>query len=381
MQKKNTVGIVGTGFIATGLFNMINQSEDFIVSKVFTRRPLNSIDGMPQGVLTSSLEDFIENTDIVFECSGDVLHATDVILEATKNHKKVVTINSEFHITAGSYFTKRGHHVTEADGDQPGCFARMKLEFEGMGFKPIAYVNLKGFLNPNPTLEEMEYWSKKQQLNLNQVVSFTDGTKLQIEQALVANGLGATIAQNGMIGATVETLYDLDYMVEASEKAGQPISDYVLCKGSPPGMLIVAKNREAEKLPGYLPFSRLRTTKDRAYVLLRPYHLVYLEALNTLRKVVNDEPLLLNNSAAPTITVAAVAKRKISSGETIKHGAGGFDVRGMAVKIHENRNAMPICLLKKTKVIRSIEEGQIIQFDDVEIQQSSALNCYLDGLK
>ncbi len=380
MQHKTKIGIAGTGFIASGLFRMIERAEDFDVVSILTRRPKESITHLPGNLVTNSLEDFISSTDIILECSGDALHATDVILAAVTSQKKVVTVNAEFHVTSGSYFVKRGNYVTESDGDQPGCFARMKLELEGMGFNPMAYVNLKGFLNPNPTLEEMTYWSKKQQLHINQVVSFTDGTKLQIEQTLVGNGLGATIAQNGMIGSRVDSLYDLDHLVSTSEKIGQPISDYVLCKDSPPGILIVAQNPEADQLPGYLPFSKLRTTENRAYVLLRPFHLVYLETLNTLRKVVNGEPVLLNNSAAPTLTVAAVAKRNMQKGEIIKRGAGGFDVRGMAVKIRENRNAVPICLLKNTKVMRRIEEGRIVQFEDVEIHPSNALNCYLDGL-
>lgn len=381
MQQKTRIGIVGTGFIASGLFRMIDGAEDFTVASILTRRPKESVAHLPGDLVTHSLEEFVSRTDIVLECSGDALHATEVILEAVNNHKKVVTLNAEFHVTAGSYFAKHGHYVTESDGDQPGCLARMKLEFDGMGFKPIAYVNLKGFLNPHPTEKEMLYWADKQKLSIDKVISFTDGTKLQIEQALVANGLGATIAQNGMIGATVDNLYDMDHLVSAFEKTEQPVSDYVLCKGSPPGILIVAQNSEAESLPGYLAFSKLRTTEDRAYVLLRPYHLVYLETLNTLRKVVDGEPVLLNNSATPTITVAAVAKRKLRKGETIKMGAGGFDVRGIAVKIQEERDAVPICLIKNMPVTRDVEEGQIVRFDDVEMEPGKALQFYLDGIK
>lgn len=381
MFKKTRIGIVGTGFIATGLFNTINNSEDFIVLKLLTRRSVNSITKFPREIMTNSPEELIEHSDIVFECSGDVLHATDVILKATTSGKKVVTMNSEFHVTAGSYFVKRGHYITEADGDQPGCLARLKLDLEGMGFEPIAYVNLKGYLDPNPPLERMKYYAEKQQLSLHQNISFTDGTKLQVEQALVANGLGAAIVKNGMMGSTVDTLSDLDYMVSASKKVGQPISEYVLCEGSPPGVLIVAKNSEADRLPGYLPFKRLRTSGDRAYVLLRPYHLVFLEALNTLRKIVQGEPVLLNNSAAPTVTVGAVTKRKMTAGEIIELGAGGFDTRGMAVNIKENKDVAPICLLVNTRVKKNLEPEQLIRFEDVEVAPSNALQFYLDGLK
>jgi len=381
MLKKTRIGLVGTGFIAKGLFNIINNSEDFIVSKMLTRRSISSISKLPNDIMTNSPEELIEQSDIVLECSGDVLHATDVILKAVTSGKKVVTMNSEFHVTAGTYFAKRGHYITEADGDQPGCLARLKLELEGMGFEPIAYVNLKGYLDPNPSLKRMKHYAELQGLSLHQNISFTDGTKLQVEQALVANGLGAAIVKNGMMGSTVNTLSDLDYMVSASEKVGQPISEYVLCEGSPPGVLIVAKNSVADRIPGYRAFSRLKTTGGSAYVLMRPYHLVFLEALNTLRKVLQGEPVLLNNSAEPTVTVGAVTKRKITAGEIIERGAGGFDTRGMAVNIKENKDAVPVCLLVNTRVKRNLEPEQLIRFDDVELAPSNALQFYLDGIE
>ncbi|HSI25253.1 MAG TPA: hypothetical protein VK952_06495 [Methylotenera sp.] len=317
----------------------------------------------------------MDHSDIVFECSGDVVHATDVVLAATNAKKKVVTLNAEFHTTTGSYFVRRGDYVTDADGDQPGCLARLKQEIIGMGFEPMAYVNIKGFINLNPERKEMEYWSGQQGIRLEQVVSFTDGTKLQIEQTLVANGLGATIAPGGMTGARVESLTDMDYLVRIAEQAGQAVSDFTLCKGAPPGVLIVAKNKEADRLGKYI-VGPLKTTEGLAYMMLRPYHLCHLEALNTLRRVIAGEGMLINNSANPEFTITAVAKGKIARGSVIEKGAGGFDVRGVAAKMSTNKNAVPVCLLQNTRVIRDIEPGQIVCFDDVEMAESNALNFY-----
>ena len=370
------IGVSGTGFIATGLVHLLERSPDFLISKVLTRRPLDSVDSVDRTYLTHSIEEMVDASDIVFECSGDAIHATDVVLQATESGKRVVTINSEFHVTTGSYFAQRGDYVTEADGDQPGCLARLKLEIEGMGFEPQAYVNLKGFLNPNPTYRDMAFWSEKQELALDQVVSFTDGTKLQIEQALVANGLGATIACEGMIGSTVDSLSDLDYLVDASNRVDMPVSDYTLCKGAPPGVLIVAKNPEADRRPGYLPFSRLMTTEGSGFVLLRPFHLCHLEALNTIRKVVQGEPELLTNSAAPRIGVGAVAKNPMKAGAVIKKGAGGFDVRGQAVHMADHPDAVPICLLKDTVLVRDVEPGEVVRFEHVALADTAALRLY-----
>lgn len=368
-----TIGIVGTGFIATGLIQLILETNEFTISKVLTRRPKDSIKDIPPELLTDSIHALVDESDIIFESSGDVIHATEVVLAATKANKKVITLNAEFHVTTGSHFIRQGHFVTDADGDQPGCLARLKLEAEGMGFTPAAYVNIKGFINFNPKREDMEYWSQKQGIRLSQVTSFTDGTKLQIEQAFVANGLGGTIPPGGMFGRTVNSLNDLDYLIQTAAEEKLPISDYVLCKGAPPGELIVATSKQADRLGDYI-VGPLKTTEKRGYILLRPYHLCHLEVLNTIRRIADGEGMLINNSKNPTLLVAAVAKRAIKKGELIEYGTGGFEVRGVAMKIKDHPKAVPICLLKNTPVVRDIEPGQIVQFDDVDMHPSLALD-------
>ena len=372
------VGVVGTGFISNGLVNAILHSPDFEVGKVLTRRPLESVKGFPEGCLTASVAELIGASDVVVECSGDAIHATDVILEVVEAGIKVVTMNSEFHVTCGSHFARTGQFVSEADGDQPGCLARFKLEIEGMGFEPVAYVNLKGFLNLTPSYEDMAYWGSKQQLSLSAVTSFTDGTKVEIERAFVANGLGATLPRPEISAATIETLRDLDYLVDASIEAGEPVSDFVLCKGAPPGILIVANNPVADLTPDYLPWSRLRTTEGRGYVLVRHFHLTFMEILQTLRRINAGEGMLLTNSAQPRFTVAAVAKKKIKAGTVIETGAGGFEVRGVAVPIASHRDAVPICLIRNTRVTADIEPGEMLRFHHAELADTAAYRIYQD---
>ena len=376
LNRKHRIGLVGTGFIGSGLARLIKSSPDFEISNVLTRRDSANIDGFNADLITNSINQLVDNADIVFESSGDVVHATEVVLAATNAQKKVITINSEFHVTTGSFFTRRGDFVTDADGDQPGCLARLNQDVVGMGFKPMAYVNIKGFINHNPEQKEMEYWSKLQKLSLEQTVSFTDGTKLQVEQAFVANALNATIAPGGMTGARVESLNDMDYLVRLAEAAGEPISDFALCKGAPPGVLIVAKSDEADYLGDYTPVKPLRTKEGLAYILLRPYHLCHFEGLNTARKVIHGESMLINNSAKPRLTVVAIAKRKIAQNEIIERGAGGFDVRGIAVHMQDYKNAVPICLLTHAKVVRELAPDQVVSFDDVIIDESKALEIY-----
>lgn len=99
---------------------------------------------------------------------------------------------------SGSWVSQRGL-FTKRNGDQPGCLAVLKEEILEMGFQPLVYVNIKGYQNLNPSQEDMMFWVNKQGFSPNSVTSFTDNTKLQIEQCLVANGLEPEIAKQGLI--------------------------------------------------------------------------------------------------------------------------------------------------------------------------------------
>ena len=310
---KLKVGISGSGFIARGMVKVINTLPEFEVAAVLTRRPtVQSEQFFPEEVLTNSLNEFIDLSEVIIECSGDTIHAAEVMMASGKAGRKLITMNSEAQITVASALLERGYWISEAHGDQPGCLAELDEEARDMCFRPLAYVNLKGFLNLTPSREDMLYWSAKQNLTLRQVTSFTDGSKLQIEQVLVANALHARIAKQGMIGGCAKDLADLDHLARASREIGAPISDYVLNPGGPPGVLILAECPIAAWQEGYLPFERLLTKEGEAYVLLRPHHLVYLEIARTLRRLTRGAPPLINNGLNPTATVAAVTKRALA---------------------------------------------------------------------
>jgi predicted homoserine dehydrogenase-like protein len=290
---------------------------------------------------------------------------------------KVVTMNSELQITSGSWLAKKGF-ITEAEGDQPGSIAAFYKEVTAMGFKPIVLGNIKGFLNHAPVEEEMKYWATKQGISRDQVTAFTDGTKIQIEQTLVANGLGANIAQRGMLGIEcVDHRDGAKILAEKADSLGITISDYVLSSKSPAGVFIAAKHEV-----GQAPFLRyLKLGDGPYYVLTRPFHLCHLEISKTIRQVLRGEGVLLNNGYNPKISVAAIAKRRIVPGEIIQRGIGSFIVRGEAIKISENPHHVPIGLLFNVIIKRRIEPGQIINFDDIEIPESQALKAWQETIK
>ncbi len=369
------IGISGSGYIGRGLLYALDGVDEFHVSTVLTRTDPASRDDHPApDLMTRSLDCFIEESDLVIECSGDVAHATSVVDRALSAGLPVVTMNAEMQVTTGSYFVGRGC-ITEAEGDQPGCLAALAEEAGVMGFQPRVYGNIKGFLNHNPTLKEMEYWGSRQGISMKRVVSFTDGTKLQVEQALVANGLGATIAADGLIGPRVDTLEQgRDELAAAAEEAGGPISDYVVSGALPPGVFIVATHSQYERQRQYLRNYKLG--EGPYYLLLRPYHLCHLEVLKTLRRISEGRGPLLDNSSRPVVSVAAVVKRAIEPGQLIREGIGSFDVRGIAVKLTDHPRHCPIGLLQDAIVQRRLEAGQLVSLDDVELPDSLAVRAW-----
>ncbi len=361
------LGIAGTGFISKGLLGLLRFRRDFVVSKVLTRRQ-GRVEGIAPELLTNARDQLVESCDIVVECSGDVSQAAQVVTAAFAAGKPVVTMGAEFQVTLGSYFAERGL-LTESEGDQPGSLAALREEAMDMGFEPLVYGNIKAFLNHLPAPDEMLYWSERNGISLGQVTSFTDGTKLQIEQALVANGLGADIAKRGLLGFKDEALdVSAANLGRVAKGLGCSISDYVLNRTLPAGVFLVGEHHSAN--PNVLRY--LKLGDGPFYTLMRPYHLCHLEMFKTLRRVADGGGVLLNNSSQPVINVAAVAKRELRRGMKITAGVGGFDVRGEAVRFSEAPYAVPIGLLTGAVVTNRIAPEQTLEWADVELPEGLA---------
>jgi len=373
LDHKARIGIVGTGFIAVGLCLMLRMVPDMTVSRVLTRRPPGAVTSIDGPLLTSSIEELLDSSDIIVECSGDILHACAVIDAAQRRGLPVVTMGAEFQVTAGSYFSERGW-LSEAEGDQPGSLAALREEAVGMGFSPLVYGNIKGFLNHYPVEREVDYWAKRNGISRPQVTSFTDGTKLQIEQALVANGLGAEIAEQGMFGLKNLPLEEAGSLLGAKAAAlGTPISDYVLNPNLPAGVFVTSSH-ETER-PEVLRY--LKLGEGPFYTLLRPYHLCHLEMPRTIRRQLAGRPPLLNNSAAPRATVVAIAKKDLQAGQFIECAIGGPEFRGEAIALADGLEAAPIGLLNGARLRHSISQGQTLMLSDVDIPDSLAKTAWL----
>lgn len=371
------VGIVGTGGISRGLAKLIARRKDMVISKILTRRKGVIEDlGVSQEYLTNDMDRVLELSDVLVVSTGDAIYSTKVIEHAFTYGVPVVTMDADTQVLTGSWLSKRGV-ITEANGDQPGVLAALNKEVIQMGFKPLVYGNIKGFLNQNPSLEDMLFWAQKQGYSLSSVTSFTDGTKLQIEQALVANGLGVDILKRGMIGYETHDFQEGAFaLAKEAVNAGKVISDYIISRESPPGVFITATHQEdlAPELKTY------KLGDGPYYLLYKPTHLCFFEIPGTILDLLHRDEILLDNGSVPHASVATIAKRKLEAGSMISKGIGSMDVRGEAITIAEQPNHVPIGLMSEAYLKRTVEPGELITFDDIEIPDSLAYDAWKETL-
>lgn len=377
-EKPIRVGIVGTGGIGRGLAKLLITRQDMVISGILTRRtdPIKNL-GVSQDLITLSPEYLMDSSDLIVVSTGDVVYSTSIIDMAFTHNIPVLTMDADTQVVTGSWLSKRGI-ISESNGDQPGCLAALHKEVINMGFKPLVYGNIKGFLNINPSLEDMVYWAQKQGYSLNSVTSFTDGTKLQIEQCLVANYFGLEIARQGMIGLETDNFEEGAFSLgREAVLLNKRLSDYIISRESPPGVFITATHEENLA-------SELKTYKMGAgpfYLLYKPMHLCFFEIPLTILNLMNHKEVLLDNGTHPSISIASIAKRKLEAGSFIDKGIGSMDLRGEAVVIAKQPSHVPIGLMDKVRIRRAIEPGQLVTYDDVDIPESLAQKAWLDTVQ
>jgi predicted homoserine dehydrogenase-like protein len=361
------IGIIGSGFISKGFYLFSLFNKDIKVSKILTRTAIKKRKDFPHNVLTNDLNDLVKNSDIILECSGDVLHASNCINEVFKFGLPVVTVNSEFHITVGSHFYKKGL-IFEAEGDQPSCIYKLNSELLDMGFKPLVYGNYKKYLRYNVDLNQARYWSKKNGVSLDKTIAFTDGSKVEIENVFIANSLNAYFTD------IKDEKNKLNELVNLSLKTNKSYVDYFLHKYNPSGVFIATNHKNVQK--NYLKYLGF---KDNYQKIERSYHFCHLEIYKTIKELLEDKKHNLMQNKLKRYMVASITKKRLKKGSKITNGLGSLEVRG----VHYNycKDLMPITLFNNAIIKNDLPENHIVSFNDLEIDNNLALNIWKENVK
>lgn len=395
------VGIAGPGFMAKGLINHItNTKTGMSVGVVYARTPEKGVAALENagiarddivvvdnpGAADSAMEsgkvavtgDHTVMTrsavECVVDCTGSVEFGCRLALDTLEGGKHLVLMNAEVDATVGPIlnkkFTEAGLVYTGCDGDQPGVQMNLIRFVRGLGLTPLVAGNVKGLQDPyrNPTTQEG--FAKQWGQDPHMVTSFADGTKVSVEQALVANAADLSVHQRGCLQRDhrghvdeLTTMYDID---ELKELGGAV--DYVVGSKPGPGVYVLATHDDP-KQRHYLNLYKLG--EGPLYSFYTPYHLCHFEVPNTVaRAVLLHDATIAPLPQAPKVEVITVAKKDLKTGETLD-ALGGYTYYGECEKapIAAAQRLVPVGLAEGCVLTRDIAKDEAISYDDVTVPE------------
>jgi predicted homoserine dehydrogenase-like protein len=311
----------------------------------------------------------LPEVDVVIEATSAILAGGRHALAALEYRKHLVLMNSEVDLIFGPALVRvaadRGVVCTSCDGDQHGVIKRLLDEITLWGFEPVLAGNIKGFLDrsANPTTIVPE--ADKRNLDYRMCTSYTDGTKLSIEMALVANAYGLRTAVPGMLGPRARDVTQvLDLFDFASIRDGEgAVVDYVLGAEPGGGVFVVGASDD--------PYQRdmleyYKMGKGPFYVFYRPYHLCHVEAMQSVAEAVLDGRALLQPTCGFRTNVIAYAKTDLRAGDSCD-GIGGYTCYGMIENTRRDgtTDGLPICLAEDVVLARDISRDERLTIDDL----------------
>lgn len=308
------------------------------------------------------------DVDVFVEASSSIIPAAQFSMTAIEHGKHLVLMNAEIDLIFGPYLLhlarKHGVVYTSCDGDQHGVLKRLADEIQLWGFDLVMLGNIKGFLdrysNPTKIIPEAD----KRNLDYRMATAYTDGTKLGIEMALLANSLGLRTTISGMHGpkanhvGEVLQLFDLDALWQRDA----PFVDYIL--GAEPGGGVFAvgycENPYQQAMLRYYKMGQ-----GPFYLFYRPYHLCHIEAMQCIVDAYLDRIALLEPTCGLRTNVFAYAKSQLPQGQVLD-GIGGYCCYGLIENCDHNEQGLPICLADDVMLKRPVEKDDRITWDDIE---------------
>lgn len=396
------VGIAGPGFMARGLINHItNTTTGMSVAVVYARTPekgvaalenagiaaeqivvvetaedIDAAVGRGQVAVTANHEAMTECSvvECVVDCTGSVEFGAHLALATLAGRKHLVLMNAEVDATIGvilnKKFTEAGLVYTGCDGDQPGVQMNLIRFVRGLGCTPLVAGNIKGLQDPyrNPTTQEG--FAKQWGQDPHMVTSFADGTKVSVEQALVANAAGLSVHRRGCLQRDhrghVDELTSM-YDVEELKALGGAV-DYVVGSKPGPGVYVLATHDDP-KQQHYLNLYKLG--EGPLYSFYTPYHLCHFEVPTTVaRAVLLGDATIAPLLQAPKVEVVTVAKKDLKAGDTLD-ALGGYTYYGECEKapVAAAERLVPVGLAEGCVLTRDIAKDEAISYADVTVPE------------
>lgn len=378
------IGIVGAGCMGRGVTLQCHHTPDLSVSWVTDldlEIAASAAQLAPSALFSTDTLALLQSqpVDVLVECTNSIGPAAEYCLAAFEQKTHVVLMNAEVDLALGPLLHHRATHagvtITSDAGDQHGVLASLIAEAKLMGFDIIQAGNIKGFLDRSATPDSIRKEAAKRKLSPTQCCAYTDGTKLHIEMAVLANALGYLPPEGGMTGPRAHSVQDALTLFDFSTYGETPRVDYLL--GAEPGGGVYLVVRPKKNLPPeqsfYLNYYKLGNGPN--YLLYRPYHLCHLETPKAIFAAANGSPLLSQTSQ--TTNVYAYAKTNLPAGTTLTHAIGSAETYGMMQSI--NRGQIPIILLEESVTLKNtISKDTPLSWHDLDLPDNTLTRLWQD---
>jgi predicted homoserine dehydrogenase-like protein len=308
----------------------------------------------------------------VIEASNSILAGGRHALATLEHGKHLILMNSEIDLIFGPYLAQlaaeRNLVYSSADGDQYGVLKHLIDQLEAWDFDLVMAGNIKGFLdrraNPTSIIPEAD----KRNLDYRMCASYTDGSKLNIEMAIIANACGLRTTVPGMHGPRAghasEVFEKLDLDALWQDRA--PFVDYLL--GAEPGSGVFAIGHcEHPYQQEMLAYYKLGA--GPYYLFYRPYHLCHIEAFASAVEAIEHGRSILQPVFGLRTNVFAYAKKGLKQGDVLD-GIGGYACYGLIENCPEplKHPGLPICLADDVVLKREIGMDEPIMLADVDVE-------------
>jgi len=353
LTKKIRVGLTGAGCMGAGIARQIAITPGMELAWVADLCPEQAAAAAALGETKISGTDTLallaqHPVDVFVEATNSIAPAFLYCQAAAWSGAHIVLMNAEVDLAYGpelhALSRETGKVITSDAGDQHGVLATMIDEIELWGFEILQAGNIKGFLRRDATAAELVEEAAKRNLSPIQCCAYTDGTKLNIEMAVLANSLGYLPTKVGMTGPKAQRVEEALQLFDFKSRPSTGTVDYLLGAAPGGGVYVIARCPHPTQIP-YLSYYKIGD--GPAYLFHRPYHLCHLETPRAIAMAALYRQAILSPAATKLTDVYAFAKRHLKSGLEIDHGIGGDHFYGLIASCAEAgaRNWVPIAEL------------------------------------
>jgi len=411
LEKEIRVAVIGIGSIGKGLVYQVNATpgmKPVAIADIHINKAIDCVKWLNLDYeIVNNLSDLdyavqrgkVAVTDkgeliassslihVMIESSSAVLEGALHALRAIQNHQHVVMMNFEAEMMYGPVLYKaaqeEGVVYTCADGDQPTVLKRMIDEIDLWGLDIVMAGNIKNYLDRYTDPVKIAPEADKRTLDHKMCSSYTDGTKLNVEMAVLANAMDGRTAIPGMFGHRMKHINEIFHYINFNEvwDGKHPLVDYVLGSEPKGGVFVVAHT--ADKFQQYtFNWFPPDVGPGPFYIFSRPYHLGHIESIPCIAEAYLDGTARLQPVYGMRTNVLTYAKRNLKAGERLD-GMGGYNSYGLIENLDSDQGhpGLPILLNENLKLKRDIPQDARIGWEDVEFNaQEKTFQLYFQAL-